>query len=87
MDMMTTEQPDIESSTRDYATRFSGPIGEWFLYVQEQGTERHFQALVTEANQSLSVLDAGGVMVRTCHGWLGIIIASPCWVATKAAPV
>jgi len=60
MDMMTTEQPDIESSTQDYASRFSGPIGEWFLTVQEQGTERQISPLTTDPNQSLSILDAGG---------------------------
>jgi len=28
------ETPDIETSTDDYAQRFSGPIGTWFLDVQ-----------------------------------------------------
>ena len=30
------EQPDIESSTLEYASRFSGEIGEWLLSIQCQ---------------------------------------------------
>src|SRR3989338_8000949 len=30
----TTEAPDIETSSEDYARRFAGPVGAWFLQVQ-----------------------------------------------------
>jgi SAM-dependent methyltransferase len=30
------ETADIETSSDDYASRFSGPVGEWFLSVQER---------------------------------------------------
>lgn len=32
------ETPDIETSSEDYAKRFSGPVGEWFLSVQRDAT-------------------------------------------------
>ncbi len=32
------ETPDIETSSEDYAGRFSGKVGEWFLRVQEKAT-------------------------------------------------
>jgi len=35
---MFLETADIESSTEDYATRFSGPVGEYFLNVQTEIT-------------------------------------------------
>ena len=37
---MTTfpETPDIETSSEDYARRFSGAVGAWFLGVQERAT-------------------------------------------------
>jgi len=51
--------PDIESSTKDYATRFIGEVGEWFVDVQCQGTK----ALLRKAgliSKGLKVLDVGG---------------------------
>jgi 2-polyprenyl-3-methyl-5-hydroxy-6-metoxy-1,4-benzoquinol methylase len=33
---ITDATPDVETSSDDYARRFSGPVGEWFLGVQEQ---------------------------------------------------
>jgi 2-polyprenyl-3-methyl-5-hydroxy-6-metoxy-1,4-benzoquinol methylase len=30
------ETPDVETSSADYARRFAGPVGGWFLRVQEQ---------------------------------------------------
>jgi len=32
------ETPDIETSSDNYASRFSGPIGEWLLSIQERST-------------------------------------------------
>jgi 2-polyprenyl-3-methyl-5-hydroxy-6-metoxy-1,4-benzoquinol methylase len=49
------ETPDIVTSSADYATRFSGPIGHWLLAVQEQAT-LHLLRDVPGAR----VLDVGG---------------------------
>jgi len=49
------EQPDIESSSDDYATRFHGAVGQWFLDMQEQGT---FHAL--KGLPGKRILDVGG---------------------------
>ena len=49
------ETADIESSSEDYALRFSGAIGSWFLKVQEQAT---LQLLAR--HRAASVLDVGG---------------------------
>ena len=54
---MQTEQetPDVESSTPEYARRFSGPVGEYFLDTQQS-------AIVQLLGQydTLKVLDIGG---------------------------
>lgn len=46
--------PDLESSTQEYATRFSGKIGAWFLNRQSEAT----QSLLKGDN--LNILDVGG---------------------------
>jgi len=33
---MENEAPDIETSSEDYARRFAGPVGDYFLQVQER---------------------------------------------------
>lgn len=52
---MTPEAPDIDSSTREYAARFSGAIGQWFLNVQT----RALNSLLSTPSNSC-VLDVGG---------------------------
>jgi ubiquinone/menaquinone biosynthesis C-methylase UbiE len=49
------ETADIETASDDYATRFSGPIGEWLLQVQEDATAR-----MLADYPGAKVLDAGG---------------------------
>ena len=49
------ETADIETSSEDYAKRFSGAIGAWFLKVQEDATVR-----MLSAYPGASVLDVGG---------------------------
>lgn len=49
------ETPDIETSSDDYARRFSGKIGEWFLSVQEKAT----LTMLSEW-PGATVLDVGG---------------------------
>lgn len=50
--------PDIESSTLDYATRFKGDVGKWFLELQDQGTEKFVQNI--GEGEKLKILDVGG---------------------------
>ena len=47
--------PDVASSSDDYATRFNGPVGQWFLEIQNQGTQRHLRTV-----QPCRVIDVGG---------------------------
>ena len=49
------ETPDVETSSDDYASRFSGKIGEWFLKIQEKATLK----MMAEWSGA-SVLDVGG---------------------------
>ncbi len=54
---LTAEQPDIESSTPDYATRFSGDTGEWFLSIQCHALK---SAISNTDNKKHKILDVGG---------------------------
>lgn len=49
------ETADIETSSGEYARRFAGKVGEWFLRVQEQAT---LEMLAPYPNAT--VLDVGG---------------------------
>ncbi len=49
------ETADIETSSEDYARRFSGAIGAWFLSVQEKATLR-----MLTRYPNASILDVGG---------------------------
>lgn len=49
------ETPDIETSSDDYARRFAGPAGKYFLSIQEKA----FQC-VLPARPDCSVLEVGG---------------------------
>jgi len=49
------ETPDIETSSDDYALRFTGKIGSWFLKVQEEATLR-----MLEPHSGAKILDVGG---------------------------
>jgi 2-polyprenyl-3-methyl-5-hydroxy-6-metoxy-1,4-benzoquinol methylase len=49
------ETPDIDTSSEDYAGRFSGKIGSWFLAVQEEAT---LQMLAPY--KGAKILDVGG---------------------------
>lgn len=50
-----TEAPDIETSSEEYARRFAGNIGEWFLKVQSEATLR-----MLSPYPEATVLDIGG---------------------------
>ena len=49
------ETADIETSSDNYAARFSGPIGDWLLKVQEKAT-----LAMLEPYKNGTVLDVGG---------------------------
>ena len=49
------ESPDIDSSSKDYANRFSGDIGKWFLSIQSSALER-----ALSGEKIKTVLDVGG---------------------------
>lgn len=49
------ETADIETSSEDYAGRFSGPVGAWFLQIQEDATLRMLAPYA-----GATVLDVGG---------------------------
>ena len=57
--------PDIETASDDYARRFSGPVGKWFLQVQENATLAMLQDF-----QNATVLDAGGGHAQLIPGLL-----------------
>lgn len=50
-----SESYDIFTSSDDYASRFDGEVGEWFLQVQEQTTLRMLRPY-----QNATILDVGG---------------------------
>jgi ubiquinone/menaquinone biosynthesis C-methylase UbiE len=50
-----TETADIETASDDYARRFAGDVGDWFLQVQEEATLRMLAPYPHAA-----ILDVGG---------------------------
>ncbi|MBI1871710.1 MAG: class I SAM-dependent methyltransferase [Chlamydiae bacterium] len=50
-----SETADIETSSDDYARRFEGEIGKWFLQIQEEATLRMLSGF-----QGRRILDVGG---------------------------
>lgn len=56
------ETPDIETSSDDYAERFSGEIGSWFVRLQEAATLRMLAPF-----PGASVLDVGGGHGQIAH--------------------
>jgi len=49
------EAADIETSSEDYASRFAGPVGSWFLKVQENATLE-----MLAGYPGCTILDVGG---------------------------
>jgi SAM-dependent methyltransferase len=50
------ETADVETASDDYARRFAGPIGRWFLDEQTSAT----LALLSDLPAGATVLDVGG---------------------------
>ena len=50
-----TETADIETSSEDYAKRFSGEVGSWFLKVQED-----ISLKILASSPGAKILDVGG---------------------------
>ncbi len=57
--------PDIETASEGYAQRFSGPIGEWFLKMQEEMT-----LSMMEDFERAEILEAGGGHAQLVPGLL-----------------
>lgn len=49
------ETADIETASEDYAKRFAGAVGQWFLQVQEEATIGMLQSFTCP-----SIIDVGG---------------------------
>jgi 2-polyprenyl-3-methyl-5-hydroxy-6-metoxy-1,4-benzoquinol methylase len=62
-----SENADIATSSEDYARRFSGPVGRWFLELQAVTTLSLLQDLPSGA----SVLDVGGGHAQLTDALLG----------------
>jgi ubiquinone/menaquinone biosynthesis C-methylase UbiE len=50
-----SETADIKTSSADYASRFTGKVGEWFLQVQEEATLK-----LLAPYPGMKILDVGG---------------------------
>lgn len=70
-----SQRADIETSSDEYASRFSGPVGEYFLKVQEEIT-----LSLLEPWQGCQVLDVGGG-----HGQLATSLVREGFRVTVAA--
>lgn len=55
-DAADLESADVESSSDAYAERFSGPVGQWMLAVQESVTKK----LLERCAPGTTLLDVGG---------------------------
>jgi 2-polyprenyl-3-methyl-5-hydroxy-6-metoxy-1,4-benzoquinol methylase len=69
-----TEPADIETSSEDYARRFSGKVGEWMLKVQEE-----IVLGLLRGTGISTVLDVGGghgqLAVPLCHNGFNVTVA------------
>jgi SAM-dependent methyltransferase len=54
------ETPDIETASADYARRFTGPAGDYFLREQKRAVEDVLELSAMGQGSTLSVLDVGG---------------------------
>ena len=62
-----SRSPDVHSSTPDYAARFAGPVGDWFLDVQA----RALLDLMAPWRGGVRVLDVGGGHGQSARTLLG----------------
>ena len=58
--MNTVQYADVETSSEDYATRFTGPAGRWLLSVQTRLFLEHLTAVAPGPHDEISLLDVGG---------------------------
>lgn len=69
------EVADLETSSDDYAHRFAGPVGEWFLDIQS----RTIATLLRDLPPGARVLDVGGG-----HGQVAPVLAAAGFRVTVA---
>jgi len=73
-----SETADIKTSSADYASRFAGKVGEWFLGVQEEATLK-----LLAPYSGMKVLDVGGG-----HGQItGALVQNGCDVTVLGSDV
>lgn len=51
---------DLETSSADYASRFSGPAGLWLLEIQARVLHNYFKGSIHNHQEPVSILDVGG---------------------------
>jgi 2-polyprenyl-3-methyl-5-hydroxy-6-metoxy-1,4-benzoquinol methylase len=59
------ETADIETSSEDYARRFAGKVGDWFLKVQTDATLHMLAQGRAAVRPGASILDVGGGHAQT----------------------
>jgi ubiquinone/menaquinone biosynthesis C-methylase UbiE len=78
---------DVESSTEEYARRFAGPVGEWFLETQWLAARR----LLAGVGPGARVLDVGGGHAQLVPGLVAAgfdvtVVGSDVSCAARLAP-
>jgi SAM-dependent methyltransferase len=81
------ETADVDTSSDDYARRFAGPVGEWFLERQASATRE----LLADMPPGASVLDVGGGHAQltptlVAAGYDVLVVGSDASCASRLAP-
>jgi SAM-dependent methyltransferase len=81
------ETADIETSSEDYARRFAGPVGAWFLERQAVAT----RALLADLPRGAKLLDVGGGHAQLTPtlveaGYDVVVLGSDASCSTRLAP-
>jgi 2-polyprenyl-3-methyl-5-hydroxy-6-metoxy-1,4-benzoquinol methylase len=71
---------DVDSATPDYARRFSGEVGSWFLSVQKEALLTCLETLFPVGSNGATALDIGGG-----HGQIVSVLAEEGFATTLLA--
>ena len=63
--------PDVASSSHEYAKRFSGSVGEYFLELQSNITKKFLSSDIN-SKQNLTILDIGGGHCQLLNTYLDL---------------
>ena len=69
-DSVHQDSADVETASLDYASRFSGPAGQWLLSIQARILHGYFKGSIHNHQEPTSILDVGGG-----HGQVATAIA------------